>query len=530
MNRPRGAGLATTLVFTSMLILLAFTLVSMNIFNLGVNTRVTNLGAAREAADAALHRTVARLRQNPGYGLASETVTVNHNRAVGTVTFDTGASLPYSTNFLGQSTSGTGWNGRVVPGASVHLLATGRANNVTTRIEALVHMPRFPYALASVGPIRSNGPLRVSGVTDSLELSGGLAAVDPNAIRPGHLVSNADAGVTPTLELQSTTEITGDVQSAGRVSLASSAVVWGEVREQADPVPVPDLNVQDYDPAGRPGVQEIPDVTGPLQGLVRWNGSGTLTIYGDLDLDEATFYVDGNLVINGGLVGRGAVFVNGATTINRGAALDTTHQVALLSRDTVELLGDGRETYFFKGLVYTEGDLIAQNISLVGSFVANNPGGQTLLDDVDVTYVPDHSGVTVTGNGPPVHIDGSISVAGQLLTGTFDIPAGDFYDAGTGTWLTPTPGSYTITYGMNGTPTTDVGQVGAWLSSLGLPPANVAIVLDSLNNAFITQIANELGNLQAGGTPPTSLYSMRFNEFLQTEDKLRLLYWREMRP
>jgi len=121
--------------------------------------------------------------------------------------------------------------------------------------------------------------------------------------------------------------------------------------------------------------------TTTLSGFSRYRGTDhdgrPLVVDGSLRLDGAVLYVDGGLVVKGGLEGKGALFVTGAAAVEKGARITSDNELALVAGGDVTLTGTGRDRSAFQGLVYAGGDFRAEQITLLGSFVANKQGAST---------------------------------------------------------------------------------------------------------------------------------------------------------
>jgi hypothetical protein len=113
------------------------------------------------------------------------------------------------------------------------------------------------------------------------------------------------------------------------------------------------------------------DTSPTLEGYCR--ASMGYVVSGNLTLNSAVLYVDGDLTVNGAIMGTGAIFVTGRTTVNaaqQASDLSADNVVALASLGDVTLTAQSRANNFFRGVIYTEGNFTASHISLMGSFVA----------------------------------------------------------------------------------------------------------------------------------------------------------------
>ena len=79
---------------------------------------------------------------------------------------------------------------------------------------------------------------------------------------------------------------------------------------------------------------------------------------------------DGDLKIEyGGLKGTGALFVTGKLEITGQADLATTALCAIVAKQGLVLKGSGKERSSVHGLVYSEGPVVVQDVTVIGSLV-----------------------------------------------------------------------------------------------------------------------------------------------------------------
>lgn len=293
-----------------------------------------------------------------------------------------------STNNLFGSGMVTGDLDRGVPVNTVHLIGTGYCARARKSIEMLYYVPPFPSALASEGPVHSRGGLLVAGIKDPTLFPGTYGATPPENKAPSHVFSNFNG--PEAVNLGPGAQIQGNVGAVGGIVLDSSVQVSGEVRDHTDPQPLPQLNLGAI--FGRLGSQlgtEVlnSDVAGDYS--LEWNAraTGSLRITGQLQLHQGVLYVPGDLVVEGGVTGQGAIYVGGQTTIRRGADFQANDQVALVSRNRVVLEGAGQNDYFFQGLLYSESDIAATDVTVLGAVIARGLGGLQ-LDNVNLLNSP----------------------------------------------------------------------------------------------------------------------------------------------
>jgi hypothetical protein len=405
---PTGVGLANTLVVITIIVTLAFTVASVSFSHLSVSSRLSNAEVARNRAESVVAMAIDRVitdreASNPDFnGTLNLPIAATEAPGSGTVCFDStqapGLSVPYSTNNISADVSKIGDLGRIVPAHGVHVIGRGVCNGVERRVEAILLIPKFPYSIASSGRITSNGGLKVASLDDlSLLSSGGLANVPPDQIQPGDIASNS-TDATQAMQLQGPNiHITGDARAVGGIDWdTSTVIVDGSILPNSDKAYLPKLNLTDYDPASKAG---LVTVSGNQSNLVvnNWTRSGgDLFVSGGLTLDSGVLYVDGNLSVNGGIKGTGAVIVTGQVEVFGGGSLASDNMAAVLSGGGLRLQANQADGAQFKGLIYTEGDLSADWVTLGGAAVANAPGGSNVaLNNVDIAYSKQATEITI---------------------------------------------------------------------------------------------------------------------------------------
>ncbi len=396
----RGSGLANVLIVIAIIACLAFTVAGGSLQHLGFSNKQSNGAQAQQAAESAIALAVAKLFANPSFGGAradQDRVEYRQGEALGRLSFHSNKArnwrVNFSTNNLLNSNPATGYDpARPVPHASAQLVATGTYRGAQRRVEVVLYLPPFPYAIASAAPFRSNGRLEVGGIRE-----GSPVSLDPKDLVAAHIVSNSTGDRSLVLGPES--RVTGDVRSAGLAELDSGVYVGGEIRNHSDPVAIPKEHVMSYDPlvTKKPNLQILspnpasPEQSPVLEGFVRC--AGDLSVTGGLTLNNGVLYVDGNLKVSGGITGTGAVFVTKTTTVTGASSLATDNSVAVMSVGDVLLTGSDKATSFFQGMLYTEGNFRASQISLLGVFIQNGPQAEVEMSDANVIHVPDFATV-----------------------------------------------------------------------------------------------------------------------------------------
>ena len=417
--RSRGASLATVMMVVAMMLTLGFTVVAIAFNHLNLSFKSSNQAQADHLAEATLAKAIDRIVNDQEYGLlgTSEEKTVRITRPTsgmfsslpegseGILTFDQDYAgtqgIPYSTN---NRTEGPviGVGGIQVLGESFHLVATAKVKNCTSVMEAIISVPQFPFSVAADGEIRSDGGLLVASVRPGVpyDLNYPLHEDD---LRPGHLVSNSKVG-DAAIVLSGENKIYGDLQSSSGVTLETETAVFGEVRTNAADEQLPRLNVEDYDPD--PDEDPIePNMVNSGAGTLEVEGynksAANLTVDNGIVLSGGVLYVEGDLLVSaGGVSGKGAVIATGNVTIYGDGEATSDNQAAIIAGGNVVIKGSSSEKAKFAGLIYTEGQLDAENLRLAGVFVAAGDNSSVEFTNTEVYEDPSKSSIKIEDAGP----------------------------------------------------------------------------------------------------------------------------------
>ena len=376
--------------------LAVFTMVAMAFFHMRFSTVVVNQRSARNMAESALATALTEVWKNNEYGTERAPHHTIHLKsstgdgAEGFLTFNEGKAadlgVPFSTNNFASDASVEGGTGQVVPESTVHLVALGECRGARYKAEVLYYVPPYPNALASSGPIVSSGGLLVKA-TEISSASG----LDRDQLEAGHVVSNSS--IASAIQIGPESEIRGDVVAVGGIKVGNPVDILGEVRPNAGSQNVPELGidaiftklatvqsrdvVEDTQVDGETTIDYFTEATVPL------------TVKGDLILDGGVLYCRDDLTIWGQVRGNGAIFSLGDVKIDSGADLSASDQIALVAKGSLELHGTSQNSQFFNGLVYSEEEILADNITIIGAAVVNGDENSLLqLDNVSLVKSP----------------------------------------------------------------------------------------------------------------------------------------------
>lgn len=342
----------------AMAITAAFALAGLVCSQLNLTQRYIRRADALNLAEAAVHEAVGRLHEHAEFGTKREQVSIRlADDRWALVSFDPSQTeVETSTNTItADGSSGT-----------AHLVGVGVSGGVRREVEVLLAIPPYQFAVSTAGPLESQDGIEVTALDEGIDEA------------TTNLASNAS------VKAEGRFLINGDLLSP-RVELPDDATVLGRIITGGEPVDLPNIALDDWDPRSDPELashtQDLPTSTrssrlrGPFV-TRRDNNQGDLTVNGNLTLDRGLVFVQGDLTVNGELTGQGALIVKGKTHITGAVDMSgggrASSRLALLSEGDVELLGRG-ETSEFRGLIYTRGGFLARQVQITGAFVQAPP-------------------------------------------------------------------------------------------------------------------------------------------------------------
>lgn len=444
----RGSGLATVLVITAIMVTLSFTVAGLSFHHLSTTNRMSNTIYAKDLAEAAIAKAIDQVISNPTFGTSSgANVSVTSagapSGAFGSLTFDTAqaASLTHdfgggqmtwrrSTNNAASDAPTTG-DGIMVPGNAVFLSAVGYCQGTYRRVEAVIYIPKFPFAVASSGAISGTG-LQIT----SLKPGGDPANKSDWA--PASVATNSNAGENAVDFSGGNIVLNGDLQSHSGATLGTNTSITGSERLNSGTQTLPALTISNYDTAGKTGLHTLPNVIGSTT-LTGYNRrQGDLVAANGLNLNGGVLFVNGNLSVSGGLSGSGAVIVNGTTNIQGSTVFSGTNKVSILSHDSLTIQGQSPASPSqISGIIYSDKSITASYAQLRGTVIANDPSGSNgkigitqsqliqdnTLTDVSVTVSSSIGKNGATGGGfmgTPINTGANLEFNGTGITSVYN--------------------------------------------------------------------------------------------------------------
>ncbi|MCA9775832.1 MAG: hypothetical protein KC800_03915, partial [Candidatus Eremiobacteraeota bacterium] len=207
-EREKGATLLTTLTIIGLGLILALTLTSSSISQLQKSRVRSEALRATRIAESVLALATERLVIQPDFAeSATNFLEYDAGGSSGFLSFKQEQAdkwaIPVSVNNREGLQAVDGWNQMRIPARAVQLVAVGHSGGVRRTVDAIVMIPEFPYALASSGPIASEGGLLIGGFTGD-----DVSELDFDELGTADLFSNATGEA---VNLQGEVEITGDV-------------------------------------------------------------------------------------------------------------------------------------------------------------------------------------------------------------------------------------------------------------------------------------------------------------------------------
>lgn len=545
--RNRGNALLTTLVWIALIMCLAFGLAGLTVSHLGTVSYEDNRQLARVLARSVVSTAIARVMYDTDFGKAdtpSGLLTVRQENGTAYLSFEENdKGIPRSTNNFGETLAAEGSEGRSVPPQSARLVGVARVGAVTQRVECLLAVPAFPYAIAASGTVEARGGLVIGALKELVK--GPIPA--GTTFDPADLLANGTGAQS--VFLGQNTKISGDVRAGGTIVLdpvapANSIQVQGQLKSNSPAEKIPDIDLAHYDPIVNGSeytrLERAEYGPGPTKmgGIARRQGN--LTVTQGLYLDGGTLFVDGNLTVHGGLTGKGILAVDGNVTLDGQTSFDATSGVALLASHNLNVSGSSPEGSYFQGLLYTEGAFTADKLTLIGCLVAGGePNDVRFTDSRMLQPAPPEPGATPAPTPVPVDSPGSDI---SFTNVNFNRDGKEINLTGTG----PAAGPITMVITIEDSPSTLTVVLGEpsdfqplyqtddriirFLNEHNVDPGIITTFLTSTEQVMLN--ATRGGGKNTPTTPPpqqpgTAISLLDPSSFLNLNEKIRIVLWKE---
>lgn len=387
-RKSLGAGLLTTLLFASVILVIVYAVAEVFIRFTFFEQRMHVRRYSSIAAESAAATAAAQLKMDNAFGrdVKKDRIEIKDGDLgpyqTAYVQFDPNSGQPYSVNNLSSDAVVPGFRGTPVPAYGAQIIGVGHYGGKDSLFEIILTRPGITHAAASSGKLVLDGHNEAASLKTQEQLNqmtdGTLvnSATLEEEARNTTVASGGKSGKP--LELKGDLTLYGDAISASGIEQDGTVrfLHGGGPRTNDSSVEIPTIDdITVYDPKALAGTTDLnpsySDATNLFQGRNRCQGD--LVINGDLDLDGALLYVTGNLTVNGNIKGEGALVTLGSMTLTGHSSLQADSKVALISKGDLSLTGTDADHSLFSGLIYSEGKVNASRITVVGGLVANNP-------------------------------------------------------------------------------------------------------------------------------------------------------------
>lgn len=386
-----GSSLGVVLVTLTLGSILMFVSMSAGLQQMELSNHLQLRARARDSAESLIHLAIAKLSKDPGFGSSHEPGSVLRCTAPdlgdgcsAVLSFEPATAaahhIPASTNNLASQATALADGGRTIPGNSCHLVALGQCYSEKIQIETVFIQPPFPTGCACGGPVKLDS-VRLWGIPPSAVMqtnaSTSGAFLQSVPVIPAHVYSNSLA--PDGLTIGPNSSIRGNAACCGGIVQDPSAVVDGEVLPNSRTNTVPHFDVQGMYNNIAQYVGQVPYQEGkPVQSYcVVGNG---LNIAGDCNLAGGVLAVRGNVSIQGALKGQGFLIATGSITANGNSAFEGSDKIALLAGGDLVLAGQSQTSHTVNGILYSQGNIRAHDLTVIGSLICDAPNGNGRVD------------------------------------------------------------------------------------------------------------------------------------------------------
>ena len=384
-RKKRGASLVAVLMVTTLAVLTLGGVWMLEFYQVAQSRMRNAQTVAQNLTDGAASMAIVKLKDNPNFSgtVVWDTKEVSDYQTEAFVCFDEAdpklkkfknPKRLVSINNLSNEANVEGPDGYPVEAGQALVIGIAKVEDVYHASFVRVNYPSFPYALATAGSFQSFGSLVVGGFSEGSD----FAHLDFSKLKAGGLLANSDQ--QNAISLSGTATIAGDAKTPGTADVSAAKVEWlegGKLDTKAAAEEIPKINVTRYDVTARPEHQTLTsadfrstNVGKPLvlSGLARSSGNQVVT--GGLVLNSAQMYHEGDLVIEyGGISGSGAIFVTGKLEVRGQNELATNALCAIVAEKGLTLKGNGIARSSIHGLVYSEGPIVVQDLTVIGTLV-----------------------------------------------------------------------------------------------------------------------------------------------------------------
>lgn len=339
MRSTRGIALITVLLLTSVLSMMLFTLLFVSRQGSMTSRQYQERTLALYVAESGLAAAQSALREDNGWLEGFDQEPMERVRGSYTITFVEGTPDPWeSVNNLQANVAADSHHGpATVPPRSALLVCIARVGTTQSRVEVLLRGSNAPLAqraLLASGKVEMHGNVFINGVKTLAgleELEAGVHSNSPTETVTWQGSSGEQAVVTGNVTIVN--------PAPDAVAFSGNHSVGDFLTDQPQVHP-PFVDVVGQVEAHR-GSSVTLSGTNPTLSSGEHYHNGFLEVQGDLVLNGADLYVEGDLRVNGSITGEGSVYVTGNTRFFGDAHVTSLedNKVALYSHGHVHLSG-----------------------------------------------------------------------------------------------------------------------------------------------------------------------------------------------
>jgi len=308
-----------TLVVVGIVVIFITAMISTNKNLFGFSKRSQDQAAALALGRGGLNRLIQRLTYQDSF---SGDLTYGDTTTGYDITFDpSDPDRSVNNLFNDAASSDTNSQGMVVPPHTADIVVIARSGGVTRKLRFVLKR-----GLAFQGAMAANGRLlfgkdvdlkSITSIRDDDPVEARFHANDSLEVGTGVVWDNSGVfNIGDGCEVSSATAVEASIVSSNP----------SRVSQDVPEIAIPSLNIDRMvsDSSGAPAPTSLPG-GGLYCDSNSYIGTST-TVNSDINLYDASLYVNGDLIINGGVIGYGSIYATGDVTIRGGNASVITNQ------------------------------------------------------------------------------------------------------------------------------------------------------------------------------------------------------------
>ncbi len=354
--RSRGIILIIALMFCAILLIMLTAAMGASRGGLLVSQGHQARVAALYVAEAAVAHALAQLDLNPDWKTGFANVPMDGGKGSYTIQFHpTGVGTVGPDESVNNISGGAVLNGprgtATVAQGTADLVILARVGLVTRRIEVLVARGTsgpLDAPLVASRKIALRGDMKVDGITSLSDPQPFAAGLHSNATVGSDLITWEPRDAGDAAEVAGTVSVgaSSGINMPGATLLGAPPTKFNEAHRPLPSLDIP-ASVAGKSGSPPPSIAAVGTSTLGTGTPEDFYSAGPVNVNGDLVLNGATLYVEGDLTVNGSISGDGNLYVNGRTSLRGDARLvpNDDRKVTVYSKGSIELLGFDGDAY-----------------------------------------------------------------------------------------------------------------------------------------------------------------------------------------